>query len=208
MDPFALWAWQVRVLQKAYGQRLANPYSPGTVTDDWLRRLSQLSWSEQGPSLATQYLERAGIHLVVEHHLKKTYLDGAACRTRDGAPVIALTLRYDRVDNFWFTLLHELAHLALHFDGGPEWFLDDLDATDASRIEREADTMASEALIPADIWADRRLKSAEDVRLLARDLGISPTIVAGRARHESGDHRLYGRLFRERIDREALGWER
>jgi hypothetical protein len=38
---------------------------------------------------------------------RKTYLDGAACRTRNGAPVVALTLRYDRADYFWFALLHE-----------------------------------------------------------------------------------------------------
>ena len=38
-------------------------------------------------------------------------------RRYNGAPVAALTLRYDRLDNFWFTLLHELAHIALHMDG-------------------------------------------------------------------------------------------
>ena len=35
----------------------------------------------------------------------------AALKLGDGTPVIALTLRYDRIDNFWFCLLHELAHV-------------------------------------------------------------------------------------------------
>ena len=48
--------------------------------------------------LAREYVIKAGIHFVVEHHLQKAYLDGAACRTRDASPVVALTLRYDRVD--------------------------------------------------------------------------------------------------------------
>jgi HTH-type transcriptional regulator/antitoxin HigA len=103
MDQFALWAWQVRVLQKAYDQRLPCRYQPGIVTPEWLRRLAQLSWSEQGPDLAIEYVRRAGIRFVVEHHLQKTYLDGATCRTRDRSPVVALTLRSARVDNFWFT---------------------------------------------------------------------------------------------------------
>ena len=43
--------------------------------------------------------------------LEKTYLDGAAFWL-DERPAVGLTLRYDRIDSFWFTLMHELAHLA------------------------------------------------------------------------------------------------
>ena len=208
MNPKALWAWQVRVLQKAYAQRLPREYQRGTVTPDWLRRLAQLSWSDHGPRLAREYVMKAGIHFVVEHHLQKTYLDGAACRTRDGSPVVALTLRYDRVDNFWFTLLHELSHVGLHLDHGTEWFVDDLECADTSTLEREADEMASEALIPKAVWERSVPRSAREVEALARELGISPTIVAGRARHETREHRMFGKVFRARVDREALGWER
>ena len=35
-DPFSLWAWQVRVLQIAYDQRLPCRSQPGTVTPEWL----------------------------------------------------------------------------------------------------------------------------------------------------------------------------
>jgi hypothetical protein len=44
-------------------------------------------------------------------HLPRTYLDGAALQLGDGTPVIGLTLRYDRLNNFWFCSLHELAHI-------------------------------------------------------------------------------------------------
>ena len=60
--------------------------------------------------------DRHGIPLVIERHLPRTYLDGAALRLGDGRPVVALTLRYDRIDSFWFCLLHELAHV-----GPPLW---------------------------------------------------------------------------------------
>ena len=47
-------------------------------------------------------------------HMPRTHLDGAALQLADGTPVIGLTLRYDRLDNFWFCLLHELAHIGRH----------------------------------------------------------------------------------------------
>ena len=57
----------------------------------------------------------------------ETYLDGAALKMVDGTPVVALTLRYDRVDNFWFRLLHELAHVGRHMENdGDSAFVDDL----------------------------------------------------------------------------------
>lgn len=46
----------------------------------------------------------------------------------DGTPIIGLSLRYDRLDNFWFTLLHECAHIWKHVDE-TEAFLDDLDSS-------------------------------------------------------------------------------
>ena len=54
-------------------------------------------------------LAKDGIHLGCLEHLPRTHLDGAALQLADGTPVIGLTLRYDRLDNFWFCLLHELS---------------------------------------------------------------------------------------------------
>jgi Zn-dependent peptidase ImmA (M78 family) len=45
----------------------------------------------------------------------------------DMFPVIALTLRYDRLDNFWFVLFHELAHIVLHIGSEFSIIFDDLD---------------------------------------------------------------------------------
>ncbi|WP_429139821.1 ImmA/IrrE family metallo-endopeptidase [Aeromonas veronii] len=198
-DSYAVWAWQAQVLRKAQAEPLTTPYRPGTVTAEWMRQLAQLSWSEQGPHLAKEYLNRAGIHLVFEPHLPKTYLDGAVCVGYNGAPVVALTLRYDRLDNFWFTLLHELAHIALHMDGNQTWYLDDLDAQGNDEIEQQADALAQESLIPASDWPAVALTTPATVTALAQTLSISPCIVAGRVRHETGDHTLFSRQFRDKV---------
>jgi HTH-type transcriptional regulator/antitoxin HigA len=197
-DPYALWAWQARVLQKAAEQQLPINYQKGTVNLEWMRSLAGLSWSEKGPELAIEYLQKSGIHLVIEPHLPKTYLDGAACVDAGGNPVIALTLRYDRLDNFWFTLMHELAHVALHLDGSDTWFVDNLKAESSDDKEQQADALAQNALLPDDIDFTQ-LEDTTAVRKLARELNIAPVIIAGRIRHETGKHTLFGSAFREKV---------
>jgi len=193
MNRFALLAWQARILQKAEEEAVSTEYQPGTVCKEFMQDLVKLSWADEGPQLARQFLNRHGIHLVIEPHLKKTYLDGAAMCLKDGTPVVALTLRYDRLDNFWFTLMHELSHVALHFNGECVPYFDDLDDKQPKeRVEREADELAAEVLLPEDIWqaSDARLtKAADDIFSLANQLNIHPAIIAGRIRYETGDYR-------------------
>lgn len=197
-DQYALWAWQARVLQKAAEQQLPCPYKQGTVTLEWMQNLVRLSWSEKGPELAREYLEKSGIHLVIEPHLPKTYLDGAVCMSAGGSPVIALTLRYDRLDNFWFTLMHELAHVALHLDGNEAWFIDNLDAESEDDQEQQADALAQKALLPEGVHY-KSMAAVSSVRKLANELNIAPAIIAGRVRHETGNHQLFGSAFREKV---------
>ena len=121
-------------------------------------------------------------------------------------PVVALTLRYDRVDNFWFALLHELVHVQKHLNASHLFIADNLD--DKSRAneeaEREADAGAGEALIPTDAWeqsAVRTAPTAENALALARKLRIHPAIVAGRVRHETGNWRLLTNLNKGEVRR-------
>ncbi len=194
-DELALWAWQVRVQQKAAELPLQEAFVAHAVNIDFMRRLAGESWAETGPQRAREFLNHYGIHLIVEPHLPKTYLDGAVLRDASGHPIVALTLRHDRLDNFWFTLMHELAHVALHLDSC-EVFIDDLDGTGAvDAMEQEADELASEALIPSEEWEKALIMSASDIRALADKLHISPAIVAGRWRRETGNYRKFGNLL-------------
>lgn len=203
-DPYSLWAWQIRVLQRARKQRSSGLYHKGTVNPAWLRTLAQLSWSEKGPQLALEYVRRSGIIVVVEPHLPKTYLDGAVRLDDTGTPVIGLTLRYDRIDHFWFTLTHELAHIALHLDQSDDWFVDDIDAECSNELEEEADSVTANALIPSEVWEKGHPVLAKEVETLARELNITPCIIAGRLRHDNKDHKLFGPRFRDTVDRTAL----
>lgn len=203
-DPYALWAWQVRILKQAAEQKLPCNYKPNTVCLEWMQKVARLSWLESGPLLAVEFLGKSGIHVVIEPHLPKTYLDGAVCISSDGNPIIALSLRHNRADSFWFSLMHELAHIALHLDGNEVWYLDDFDVQGADEIEQQADAMAQEALIPSNVWENNMPISTQNVRELAKELQISPCIVAGRLRFESGDHKKFGILFRDKISQHFI----
>lgn len=202
MDPYALTAWCLRVLVLAREQPLSGRYVRGSLKKSALQEIAKLSYFENGPLLAREYLEKQGIHLIVVRHLPKTYLDGAAMLMPDGTFVIGLTLRYDRIDNFWFCLLHELAHVAKHLSGSERIIIDDLDfrghdTAAGDKIEQEADDMAREALIPRKVWgkiaADGEM-TAVKVAALAAQLKIHPAIIAGRVRYERNNYRLLSRL--------------
>jgi len=150
----------------------------------------------EGPRLAREFLEKHGIAVVIERRLPGTYLDGAAFLRDDGRPVIGLTLRHDKLDNFWFTLLHELAHVGWHLSTERNAIFDDMSATVTDDVEREADAYAAEALIPANEWRKAKLgenATAEAVGLLAQKLSRHPAIIVGRLQHELDNYRLLAR---------------
>jgi len=200
MDTYALTAWCLRVLTLARGNPLKNTYQNATVKPKFMREVAKLSYFDGGPSLAREYLQKNGIHLIAVPHLPKTYLDGAAMLLPDGTPVIGMTLRYDRLDNFWFCLLHELAHVAKHLSASLALIVDDLDLRGqqvvADQSEEEADRMASEALIPHNVWNKRGIHQRPNpkrVRTLAEELKIHPAIIAGRIRFERNNYRILSR---------------
>ena len=198
-DLHALHAWCWQVLATARGHLPEAAYQPGTVTLEFLRQVARLSCSEDGPRAAQEFLGQHGIPVVIERHLPRTYLDGAALRLGDGRPVVALTLRYDRIDSFWFCLLHELAHVGRHLGhAAGTAFVDDLSLRTPERgpedeRETEADAWAAEALIPTAVWATspvRKEPTPMSVMSLASRLQVHPATVAGRVRFERQDYRL------------------
>ncbi|MBJ8453133.1 ImmA/IrrE family metallo-endopeptidase [Acinetobacter bereziniae] len=191
---FALHAWLSRVVQKSRENRShLGEFFQEKLNANFLREIAQLSWFDKGPLLAIEALEKNGISIIIEPQLKGTRVDGACLRDEDGTPIIALSLRYDRLDNFWFTLLHELAHVWKHLNE-QDTFIDDLEHSSIDRKEAEANRLAREAFIPRGIWktSDAYLNpSKETIFSLARNLKIHPSIIAGRLRIESENYMIF-----------------
>ena len=166
-----------------------------------MQEVARLSYFDYGPLLAREYLEKHGIQMIVVPHLPKTYLDGAAILLPDATPIIGLTLRYDRIDNFWFCLLHELAHVSKHLSASERIIIDDLDPRGKKVevediIEKEADEMTGYGLIPKKVWDRKPISdkaTSKEVYALAVKLKIHPAIIAGRIRFEQNNYKLLSR---------------
>lgn len=200
MNKYSLAAWCLQVLITA--RKIVLPlYAEGTVTLDFIKYVATLSSFSEGPKLAKEYLEKHGIHLLYVPHLPQTYLDGAVLRLNNGAPVIGLTLRYDRIDNFWFCLCHELGHIGRHLDVKKDQiFVDDITNNfyyEDNKIENEANEWAEGALIP-DLQKFNDLlngqKTSKKVLELAAQMQVHPAIVAGSIRHKLKNFHLFANL--------------
>ena len=199
-DEYALRAWCWQVLAQARENQSGVDYKAGVATPQLMRQVAQMSVLEDGPIQARSLLARHGVEVEYVGHLPKTHLDGAALRLPNGRPVIGLTVRYDRIDNFWFTVLHELAHIGLHLGDCSEerGFVDDhslrkIQSVGGDTTEQEADRLAQDALIPPEIWGEGKIlvdPAPMAVLNMAWEARVHPAIVAGRVRYELDNYRL------------------
>lgn len=191
-NEYSLLAWQARVLEKARKEYENGSVSEFQHDDTWLKELVSLSTEADAPIKAKNFLAEKGIMLIIEEHLQGTYLDGAAMLLETGNPTIGLTLRFDRLDNFWFVLFHELGHVFLHlFDSLNMDFFDETDGNNEDSLEKEADIFALNTLIPEDQWGyclSKFSMSRDSVIIDAQNLGVHESIVAGRIRKESRNY--------------------
>jgi HTH-type transcriptional regulator/antitoxin HigA len=135
-----------------------------------------------------QLLQEAGVILVLIPAIPRAHVSGVA-RWLGQRPVIQLSLYGKTNDRFWFTFLHEAAHILLHAKSREDKkivFLDDphAHASDDPQ-EREADAWASDWLIPPEhAGVLPELRSKASVVAFAQTLGIHPGIVVGRLQHD------------------------
>ena len=188
----AVLAWLIQV-QRIAAEVEVVAFEKQSLSASNIQDLVQLSRLTDGPIRARDWLRSVGIPLVFLSSLPGMKLDGATSSQPDGNPFIALTVRYDRVDSFWFTLLHEIGHIVLHSSRDSEQvFLDDLDEADHhDEIEAEANAFARDSFVARDVWRRSdafRRRNRSSVEALAKKLNISPAIVAGRIRHETKDY--------------------
>lgn len=154
-------------------------------------------------------LKNAGVLFFVLPHLSKTYIDGAAFFSETN-PVIVYTARYKRIDNFWFTLAHEIAHVLNHLNRENQFIIDDFSSKERDKIEDEANALAGEKLRHGEVYAYLEpyldyLTTAK-VEECAAAYDVHPAIIIGKLAHENNKffriQRIYNEDVLERIDAE------
>ncbi|HEX2852258.1 MAG TPA: ImmA/IrrE family metallo-endopeptidase [Opitutaceae bacterium] len=156
------------------------------------------------PAILAQF----GIILVYVYALPGMNSDGAVFHLSTGHPVLALSLRFPRLDYFWFTLLHELAHLVLHSDQLKEPVYFDVEAGDEkNRAEMAANRLAKDSIVDRESWRSCEPKydtSDQAVRDYAGEQGVHPALVAGLLRKESGNYKRYSGIITEHDVRQII----
>jgi HTH-type transcriptional regulator / antitoxin HigA len=209
-DQTALTLWQAAILKRSEAGKPIKNFDISSFKADALRRLARLSTRSDGPAKAISGLVEFGITTVVLPSFPGTFLDGAVMAGRTGNPVIGLTLRHDRVDSFWFTLLHELAHIALHYDQLLERataFVDDMEIQSDDIFEREADDLARESLIPSSFLSQVHWDEGtthDEIIALGVRARVHVAIVAGRWQRDHQNYKKFARLVERGTIRSAL----
>jgi HTH-type transcriptional regulator/antitoxin HigA len=212
-DQSALLLWQAAISQRSEEGPPREPFKSSAFTKDSLRQLAKLSVKAEGPRQAIEKLIAFGISVVILPSLPGTFLDGAAMVNRKGRPVIGLTLRHERIDNFWYTLLHECAHVALHFNKmmkTHEAFIDDMEIRGEDEFEREADALARDSLIPPQIMSETDWNENigfDELNTLASRARVHISIVAGRWQRDHQNYKRFSRLIERNSIKSLLSLE-
>lgn len=183
-------AWLTRARQVA---RLAHAesYDPANLNAA-LARIRALLASAEEVRHAPRILAEAGIRVIAVETLPQTRIDGACFWLDAHSPVVALSLRFDRIDAFWFTMMHELGHVRNGDGKGDDPPIDvDLVGDEAQSVdqksarERAADEFASEFLIKTSEFKNfvarvKPLYAKAKITGFANRIGVHPGIVVGR----------------------------
>src|ERR1035438_2653823 len=102
VNNYALIAWSTFVIKKAKEIKDLAKFDIKKINLDLMKKLAHLSVEEDGPLRAIKMLKQFGVALIIEPHFPQTYLDGAILYLDKNHPIIGITIRYDRLDNYWF----------------------------------------------------------------------------------------------------------
>lgn len=193
-------AWIRRVVVLARDVMVERRFTEFAVRDA-IKKLSLLRQSPESIAQVPKILSEAGIRFVIVESLKSAKIDGVCLWIDDLSPVIGMTLRYDRIDNFWFVLRHEIEHV-LRGHGRFAVVLDaELEKERAGtgpnipEEERIANEAAADFCVPKQelqkfIVRKSPLFLERDVLGFANTLKIHPGLIAGQLQRYTSRYEL------------------
>lgn len=204
--PTLLWLSRIKEAAELYMAVSNFPKFEG-LTQEKMREISRMSPDVSSVRAVSEVLAGCGIALIFERQLKGMKLDGAVFRLSSGNPVVAMTLRYPRLDYFWFTLMHELSHINLHLERLDTAIIENLDEDAGELIELEANRQAKETFVSKNIWRNcpPKLDPKDNVLLeFAESQGLHPAIVAGMLRFEFKNYGIFSGIINRHNVRELI----
>lgn len=195
--PPAQLAWIFRVRQVA--KAITVPRFSAQKLRSAIERMRDLLIEPEEARHAPKMLHDCGVRLVVVETLPGAKIDGVCLWLSDTAPVIGMSLRHDRLDNFWFVIRHEIEHV-LRGDGKAtavgmvDAALDGEDAGDAADKpphEIIADAAAADFCVPEPKRSSFLRRKApfyyeRDLIAFAKVNQIHPGLIVGQIQRATG----------------------
>lgn len=194
-------AWLFRVKQLA-AKMTAPKYSESALRAALPELRSMLS-SADDLRRVPKVLHDCGVRFVVVEHVPSSKIDGICFWLDSKNPVIGMSLRLDRIDNFWFVLRHEIEHV-LNGDGREIAMIDsdtgESRELDVTPEEIRANVAAANFCVPRDEMADfivrhGRIVSEMHILNFANRMGVHPGLVAGQVQRQTGNYRRFRRFL-------------
>jgi len=199
------YTWYHKAMQTA-GQYKDCEYNRELLIELY-KNLHLYTMQDNGYNVFIHKLNEAGVVFFILPHLQKTYLDGAAFYS-SGNPVVVYTGRYRRIDNFWFTVAHEICHILNHLNTPETFFVDNFNEEEINELEADANEHASCQLKHEEIYSYLKPKlnylSQQAIIDCANALHIHPAVIIGKLAHEKtisyANQNLFNENVLERID--------
>jgi HTH-type transcriptional regulator / antitoxin HigA len=193
-------AWLYRVKQIA-AQTLVAKYSRETLESAMIK-FRELLGSPEDARKVPRILAECGVRYAIVESLPGANIDGVCLWLNDRSPVIGMSLRHDRIDNFWFVLRHECEHVLQNHGHSAAMLDTDLEKERAGtggslpEEERIANEVAAEFCVPQSSlskFIERKAPffAERDILGFARTLRIHPGLVAGQLQHKTSRYELF-----------------
>lgn len=196
VDPANLMTWILLVRKKSSdAPDLKNPFDSKKV-GELIPKLNSLFYENEDTKEKTEeLLNEYGIKFVIEENLDKTPIDGYSFWDGNN-PTLALSLRYKRLDNFAFAVMHELGHIVRHIKkSGHLDYIDIIKQDVEDPKELEANKFALDALqadAPLEdlfvLWARSPFTAKWKILTTAQKYQVSPSIITGLFQHYCGTY--------------------
>lgn len=188
----AAWVRAVELIAEQIETKLFNEKLLKESLEE-IRGFSRLS-IEEAFEKTESLLAKCGVAFVIAPALPSTGISGCTRWVNSKKAIVALSLRYKKDDQIWFTLFHELGHVLLHrkqhsfiLDNADENLTDGVIDPEMQKFEEEANRFAADTLIPAGLlnkFMTFEVRSNEAIHDFSEAINIAPGVLVGRLQHE------------------------
>lgn len=185
-------AWLFRVRQIA-GSIAATQYSEKALREA-IGGMRRMTLDPEEIRHVPRILMECGVRLVFVETLPGAKIDGVCFWLDKHSPVIGMSMRFDRIDNFWFVLRHEIEHVLCRHGRAEEKIDVELEGERAGtgpsvpEDERIANAAAADFCVPREemesfIARKSPFFSERDILGFARRIQVHPGLVIGQIRN-------------------------